>query len=166
MRTLAVDPSINSVGFAMFDKHGTLEQAFHLSTRGKTDAERLMSLASETSKRAYDLDASVLVVEYPHIYPQRGKNKIDPNSILKLTMAAGTVVGSVVDLYAVTPVLYKPSEWKGSMDKQAKLNRIEREVERRGWRDCLLSFDKLSKRGKGDVLDAVGIGLYHLEGWK
>lgn len=161
MRTiLAIDPSIDSIGFAYFAEHGgwwELLSAWHYKTKGKTDAERLSSIAHPQG--FYD----DLVVERPLIYSNKGRRGRKrrgprPNDIIKLALSAGAAIGGI-DHWQL--FLYKAIEWKGGpVDKQVQNNRTERDLQKLGWLDrCELPS---SKRGRGDVLDAAGIGLYHM----
>lgn len=172
-RFLAVDPSIESVGWALYDDVDMeLIEAGHFVTQRGTHAQRLMQIGEAIYLLTLEHGPDYVVIEEPMIYPeypgQRKKN-IDPNDIIKLALATGAVFGAVVAgvLQAagemhIESVTYLPREWKGQMPKDVMNNRVQRHLDRGGIEvPCL---KRLNKRQRGDVLDAIGIGLYHMHG--
>lgn len=105
-----------------------------------------------------------LVIEEPKIYPRKRKDKngerwIDPNAIVKLGITAGQIAGIATVLSGAKIVWYLPEVWKGQLPKEicheralAALNDDERGA---------IHLPKAKKK-RGDLFDAVALGLYHL----
>lgn len=156
---LAIDPGINVCGCALFE-FGQLHKAWLARTPRAAAAEditqRVDSMAREVIEVIGDTRVDSIVVEWMQIYPGRRK-KVDPNTSLL------PLVGVVAAVSALLPAAaqrtsYQPRAWKGTQDGDACTRRIERhmtEAEKGVIRDCPAGL-------RHNVIDAVGIGLFHL----
>ncbi len=106
-----------------------------------------------------------LVVEIPQVYP-REKWKGDPNDLVQVAYMAGVVAGTVAstmsfDREDVPVQLVKPHQWKGSRPKKVCHESIMQRlsVEERAVVEDL----HLSASRRHNMLDAVGLGLWHLQ---
>jgi hypothetical protein len=97
-----------------------------------------------------------VIIEEPQVY--RG-SLVDPNSLVKVGMGVGWVAGIANEAQAKIQYV-KPHDWKGNVEKDLMTKRIE----------ALLTPEELhranlptAKGKRGDVLDAIGIGLWHFK---
>lgn len=91
-----------------------------------------------------------VVIEMPQLY-RHGKHRA--KDIADLTFSAGAIAARYSNV-----VRYLPAEWKGQVDKEIHHERILRALnlsERR-------IVDGLKKKDSKHILDAVGLGLFHL----
>ena len=96
------------------------------------------------------------VVERMRVYP--GRSKGDINQLLDI-QAIGSAVGSKL---AVDLEMVYPQQWKRNQSKEVSHSIIRSRLDRE---ETEVLEDALTESGKtyaGDVLDAVGIGLYGL----
>ena len=136
---LAIDPGV-STGWALFN--GTVLTACGLG-----------------HPRHRALDVTQVIIEHPRIYP--GGRTRDPNAIVKLAVNAGEWGGRYAH---VGPVRYvEPRVWmRGNPPKGINHNRIRAEL-RADERDVLAAVLRALPESKHEhVLDAAGIGLFHL----
>lgn len=166
---LALDPSVNSAGVALF-RRGKLAAGRCIKRRdgGATDGERWMRMALEIfswlgTVHAYPV---VYAFERPQIYDPT-KSLGDPNDLIGLSGVAGFLGGMLtlscvarqVCLEVASPL---PSEWVGQLPKERTGDPW---ASPRGARIASrISSDERMKLTKPnhDVLDAVGIGLWAL----
>jgi hypothetical protein len=95
-----------------------------------------------------DHDALILV-ELPQVYPT---SKGDNNDLIQLAFAAGKVAGRVKECKA-----FSPRTWKGTCKKEIMHKRIEARMTEAEW----VVVGKQTKKALGNILDAIGIGLWH-----
>lgn len=115
------------------------------------------------------VDRSSLALEVMQVYG--GPRKEDPNDLLELNGVQGAISATVDDLDEI--VAYLPRQWKGQVPKDVMCRRItkpgrltEQELENTG----LVRADNaigakhpnIPTHLLHNVLDAIGIGLYHL----
>lgn len=145
MRLISIDPGVKYFAYAVFED-GVLQDA------EKCYVNNVRRFANEHMPRA-------LVCEKPVVY-----RHIPSNIVVDLAIAAGIVVSSYQLATGAEVVWYTPTQWKGSRPKKDHQ------------RDCILpslSLDELSlikiktsrtrqPKWDKDIVDAVGIGLYHL----
>lgn len=93
------------------------------------------------------------IIERPRVYP--GMPKTDLNDLIDVATVGAACAAYFADAGGADTVF--PSEWKGQLAKKAMLERIwsklsdaERAV-----------VQKTNKSDTEDILDAVGIGLWH-----
>lgn len=166
-RMLAVDPSLTSTGWALFEG-GRLKDCGYIPAPGPRMAPMLHRTRCAAIS-CYNQIAGPIVdevlVEVPQFYT-REKSKGDPNNLAPLWGIAGAF-GAV--FHTATPTDYRPREWKATVAPDIMMARIWRAMtaqevgtfcEGTKW-----SLDKGNPKKKdkaGDALDAVGIGLFHL----
>jgi hypothetical protein len=100
----------------------------------------------------FDFVPELVVIEKPQIYGD--KERARKSDVADLLYAAG----KIADRYA-QDVPYLPNEWKGQVPKKIHQDQIRARL-------TVLELDCLSRLPKKKlihVLDAVGIGLYHME---
>ena len=98
------------------------------------------------------------VIEHPMIYPG-GRNRGDPNDIVKLAVKAGEIAGCLKCSGASVRYV-KPYEWKGQTPKHISAARTRGKLSD-AERGILAAVD--CAPGKmHNILDAVGIGLFAL----
>lgn len=150
---VSIDPGLNHCGVAFWNENTKML----LSARLVKNA--LSRYRNKWAAMAYELRAAIkeewdgapvveVISELPQIY-QGPKQKGDPNDLIDLALVVGRLYPDV---------LYKPREWKGQVPKDAMVKRIESKLtqEEKG------RIEKCSASLRHNVLDAVGIGLFHL----
>ncbi len=97
-----------------------------------------------------------VVIECPQIYPGV-KSKGNPNDLIKLAFEAGRIIGlfNPVELRVI-----KPRDWKGTIKKEAMLKRILSKLTEEEL--AIVKAANIPKAVEHNVLDAIGIGLWHL----
>lgn len=114
MKILALDPSINSVGWCSHGQHtlwGTIR------TKGEGDGERLRSLREQVKELIQAQEPTVAVVEKaPGITYMRSQNKqsgrgMNAEAMQKLNMAYGVILGTLSEAGIPTDT-WLPEEYK------------------------------------------------------
>jgi len=141
MRILAIDPGLNCTGVA-WDQQQDAKGPFLKSVRPLTRSHR--DKAREIVREIPDVCWDLLVIEIPQIY-QGGKQKGDPNDLIKLSILAGNIE-ALVSTYNVLEVL--PCSWKGQVPKEIHHKRL------------LARVPALNGKFSKDAMDALGILLY------
>lgn len=153
MTLVSVDPGLRVCGVAVFTD-GVLTRALLV----KNPEQRLrgpvawLAMAEAVSVEVKGCDE--LVVEVPQVYGA-GKQKGDPNDLIQVA-GVGAWVGSALNPKQATG--YLPREWKGQVPKEVHNARIEKKLTTQE----LSVFDPCPPSLRHNVLDAVGLGLYHL----
>lgn len=113
-----------------------------------------MALAVEQWVRVLPFEAplSEAVFEWPQVYSQ-GKSKGNPNDLLGL---AG-VDAAIATILACHTEYYLPREWKGQIDGDVMIKRIENRLFASEI-STVVEFGHLTH----NIMDAIGIGLHHL----
>jgi hypothetical protein len=144
---LAIDPGVQKCGAALLDE-------------GRGATLLFAAYVPHTAVRDWALSASQgeelrLVVEMPKIYPGSGQQKGDLNDLLDLAAVVGYLESEFRDSERVYP-----AQWKGQVPKKIMTARILNKlspVEQLAVFECGAVKSKLH-----NVIDAVGIGLWHL----
>ncbi len=96
--------------------------------------------------------ADVLVIEKPQVYNSGRARRSD---IVDLAISAGRVAR----MFATpTEVWYTPAQWKGQIAKKPHHARIRARLDEKE----LALLDKRPQKELVHILDAVGLGLFHL----
>jgi hypothetical protein len=99
---------------------------------------------------AYEWVERVAVIEFPQVH----RDTPNPNDIVKLASACGAYTAILQELgFAVSWIA--PSEWKGTVPKDVMFKRILAKVPPD-------DYTQIRKPKDHNVIDAVGIGLWHL----
>lgn len=154
-RVLAIDPGVVS-GFALFED-GELACAWEEEHRNLLD----VNIASELT-RCYVLDSDQystvlddVVIEYPQIYPIKNW-KGDPNDLIQVGVIVGQYIANLVLKWIVYNI-YQPKAraWKGQVPKFVMNKRTLEKL-------TPAERKRIIKKSE-HVLDAIGIGLWHLK---
>lgn len=160
---LALDPGILYPAYALFGG-GELVSASRVSLPGKLKKLNMAERVRHIGNLLYDAvseyvdEIDVLVYEVPQIY-RREKSKGDPNDLIPLALVSGYLSGR----YPETEVVgRKPREWCGQLPKATRGDpwasaRGELVASR------LDAAERLCVVSSHDAIDAVGIGLHHLD---
>lgn len=98
------------------------------------------------------------VIEKPCVYP---RSKADPNDLITLAVRVGEELGAAKRLGLRTRTVL-PREWKRSVSKEIMLDRITAHLaadEREVFAENVVG---VARCRVNNVLDAIGIGLFHL----
>lgn len=115
MRLLAVDPSIEEMGVAVWDlDFQTVDVCDTLHQQG-TDGERLVQIARRLRELCREWEPDAAVVEVPtSLYVERGRSQ----TVLKVLLAVGAAVGSICN--CVTEIgLVSVKDWRGTIKLRA-----------------------------------------------
>lgn len=163
---LSIDPGLRAMGVALFTMEGTFYSAGLVRNpemkHTHLGAHRSMAMAFQEwldTPRHRGKWISGVAYEWPQIYPGR---KTPPKDLLHLTGVLGAVAMAMPNAVSDwTP--YAPREWKGQVPKAVDhartvsvLSRLERDL----LNDSLKGIPRSLSH---NTLDAVGIGLHHLE---
>ena len=96
------------------------------------------------------LGADTIVVELPRSYPG---SRVNPGDLITLAYRAGQVVGRCRGAFTKVRTLF-PADWKGQTPKRVMNQRVLARLDE-AERAAVAMMDH-------NVLDAVGIGLWHL----
>lgn len=159
---LAIDPGKRHAGCALFED-GELASAW-LSKADKKKAESLGSWHAATAlavneqavHRTYPDSIDAYVIERPEIY--KGQSVKLSNDCVDLAIVGGALAG--LGALQLTKVHFcLPKEWKGQVEKQAMVRRIEKRL--RDGEYGRVDLPK-NKARQTDVWDAIGIGLRYV----
>lgn len=92
-----------------------------------------------------------IAIEWPQVYKY---SKARPKDVEALIFSAGRVA----DRAQGTIYKYRPAEWKGQQSKAAHHKKIRAALHPTE----LVLLNGLTKGELHDIMDAIGIGLYHL----
>lgn len=148
MDLLAIDPG-NCSGYAIF-------RAGLLLSCGITKLETFSSDVPHAS-------CSGAVLEMPVIYP---RSKAPPGDILKLTLGVGRYYEKCLNLGIADVSLVEPRTWKGQLVKEISHARILAKLSPQEKETVRVAGLAIAKSLRGNMLDAIGIGLYKVTGKK
>lgn len=152
---LCVDPGYSAsggTGLAVFSD-GVLKRATLIRPRKEKDLlARVQGITRLASEWVYLPSPTLVIAEWPQVY---SGSVADPNALLALA-AVSAAIANQFPFAEHRSVL--PHKWKGSLDGEVMAKRIEGRLsseERQTIEPCPPSL-------RHNVLDAVGIGLWHL----
>lgn len=143
---IAIDPGATA-GWAVFDRRELVEA-------GAWPRARVLSTPPFVE------DCSVVVLEYPRIYPQ-GRHPSDPNkSVRPLILMVGDLQG-FYRRRGVETELVEPKKWKGQVPKEVHHRRMLKRL-------SAAEADRMPRRPRAqdhdhNMLDAVALGLWKLQ---
>lgn len=146
MSLIAVDPSKATAWWAYFNQGHRLEKCGRLKMKSAHHAATFFS----------QFKGQTLAIELPMIKRGGRFGQVDPQDIIDLAVRVGWIEAAPwLDV-----VEYKPNQWKGQTPKKVsndrtwnKLSHSERAV---------VDSAKVPQSLLNNLLDAVGIGIYHL----
>jgi Holliday junction resolvasome RuvABC endonuclease subunit len=169
MRLLAIDPSLSATGYAIFE--------YDPPSQGESGYSKLSSCGVfKVSRQAHPLHTTMLLseriysyffkvanlprfdtlaVEWPQVY-RSTKSKGDPNDLLGIAALCGCLATTLGVRHVVA---YKPAQWIGQLPKARKVKDSPRASRIFA---ALSETERELVPDQNDVIDAVGIGLYHL----
>lgn len=152
MTLVAVDPGLRECGIAVFVDGKLVRAALARNAEKKVRGPKAWcSMAASVLVAAGSASPDLVIVERMRI--NRGVN---PDDILELQGVAGAVC---VRLSAPDQIGYLAREWGGAVPKPVKNARVESKLTP----DELAAIDPaIPASMRNHVLDAIGIGLYHL----
>ena len=166
---LAVDPSVNSAGAAVY-RDGVLMASARITcdVEGSHGA-RCMAMAWRIAEWARAARPDIFAFEWPQIYAG-SKQKTDPNDLPGL---AGVGVGVAAYLAPRQVLSPTPAQWSGQVPKTVEAIRKGKRVRvkpkdpwttPRGIRvwERLSPAERMLVQAQHDVIDAVAIGLWCL----
>ena len=145
----AVDGGLRGCGCAVF-RDGTLQSAWYKPNPARTG--RGPKAWNAMAKAFLGATDHVVVVEYMQIY-RGAKQKGDPNDVAEVNGVVGAICGAHESATG-----YLPRQWKGQVPKKIMGKRILSKLsaaEKKCIQKCPASL-------KHNVVDAIGIGLFHL----
>lgn len=152
---LFIDPGLRGVGAALFDGP-VLTRASYV----KNPVEHGRGYFAHASlahavRAAYPHDVRVFI-EHPRVYP--GMPETDPNDLLDVVAVGSAIASQYFGAPSVEMVkTVFPSEWKGTVKKEVMTERIYKKLTP----EELLCIEQCPRHLFHNVLDAVGIGLWH-----
>lgn len=176
--TIAIDPSINNLGLAVFKNKTLIEHKLLKPSKGLRKAhyldkcrdlvEQITSIHSKFSKKG----KTKLVTEIPMHFgstAERGFLARESGSVYKLTFICGMIYNIAKDVQA-----YEPREWKGQMPKDVVGKRLQLDYPKLHimLKDKKGEFVYHMENGKKvfdfsmnhNIVDAIGIGHRYLHG--
>ena len=154
MKLLAIDPSLTNSGWAYF-RDGQLYSCGNVPAPGRHLPDRVRRLAQVMPA----IENAEFVFEWPQIYRDT-RAKGDPNDLLALAAIVGAVLGAFPRAKAT---FVRPAEWKGQVPKKIMCARTFKRLNQTEQGLFLCRGYNAEGRGQSeDVLDAIGVGLYHL----
>lgn len=157
---LAIDPGIRHFGAALFGGVGqlSLHRAALIRNPIKEGNDPAAAFAACEAlvrwlgERTVITGIHTVVVEIPRVYPA-ARQKGDQNDLIALSGVAYALACSLVS--AEKRVRYFPREWKGTIDGDTMIGRIEARLDARE----LAAIEACPKSLRHNVVDAIGIGL-------
>lgn len=161
---ITIDPNVRGCGVAAWNKAtGTLLWATYVKNPYddlKTRAYfRDTALAEAVWRYILDHRSTVTaseisaIIERPRVYP--GMPQTDLNDLIDVATVGAACAAYSADAGGAATVF--PSEWKGQLAKKAMLDRILGKLSPEELKTVL----KTNKSDTEDILDAIGIGLWH-----
>jgi len=157
-RLVAIDPGLNECGLALFVDgvlwFTELIQSPELDKTMPID-ERVGAMANALNSRIGECGATGLIVE--RMEP-RGSRSDAWSSLIDLAMIGGSTLSHGA------PVLYlRPSSWTGGRTKKINHLRIRKRLSAQETRNLEAGLRDCPAANHKEILDAVGLGLFHLE---
>ena len=165
MKTLlAIDPSVNNCGIALFDRKtkklvdALLVRPDKIAKRDGEFYDKAFSIYNKVVKVQTECDVVEVVCELPDHWSVAGFQARESGSIEKLAFMCGLFYAMRNDVEQFTYTL--PRGWKGQLSKDVTKNRIERDYVGKGKNYTADEWKNLDH----NVCDAIGIGHWRLHG--
>lgn len=154
---IAVDPSVNNMGVAVFSidsKKLLMWQLLHPSKDCRDNQyDKSLSLYNKVREWIVRWRVTHMILEVPEYWAVAGFQARETGSIFKLTFVCGVLYSlKAKDLQELKVVT--PREWKGQLPKEVVENRLRNKY--------LTDVDL--KEINDNVVDAIGIGHFYLHG--
>jgi hypothetical protein len=172
--TVAIDPSINSLGYAVFKKRAIVSYGLLKEKKGGDYLEKarnmsvtIRSILDELSEKAYPWPDVQLVTEIPQSFGNAGYLARESGAERKLTFVAGMVYG-----LTPTAIAYEPQQWKGQLSKCVVRARLSKRYPKLKlyFKEVIKCPDcKMEHRRHEldhNIVDAIAIGFSHFNNGK
>lgn len=161
MTLLAIDPGARSYGLALFGPClpvGAGAGVDHWLLRaGYVNGDSAPDALQAALRWLDGLKVTLAVGEIPRSYDVQNQ-KGDQNDLIGVALALGRLLGAA----AYSEHLVTPAEWKGQVPKKVMHQRIRNTLERDERTALDRGLSAVSPSLQHNVLDAVGIGMFHL----
>lgn len=159
MRTIAIDPGTQLVGWSLWEGKALVSAGFAM-TDAKTLAERVKCLCEQMG-RMIDIPTDRLVCETMiHSLGRSG-------SIAGDLLDVQTVVGAMLGLWSSAELeLVRATDWKGTAPKSLTSARILKALESREITARSIGLVNLPRSLHHNVDDAIGLGGYSVGRWR
>lgn len=154
VRLLAIDPGLNATGYAIFDREILSEAGVIKSNRTDTRDAKAATIARQLKRYSH---CDQVIAEWPQVYGA-GRSVGDPNDLLWLAY----LLGSIANATGGISRFIVPAIWTKGLPAKSKTKKEVNHREER-IRTKLSKEENLIMPSQHDVVDAVGIGLYHLD---
>lgn len=150
---ISIDPDLRNPAYALFQDGKLIRADFWQGSTVLRGPKAWVAVVGQVKDTLLDYEPDTCVVELPMYYAGKSVGE----DILELSSALGAILGVVVTVNpGIRLVEYRPRAWKGTMKKEIHQRVV-----------ILPSLDKqeaalIGKRHREDVIDAVGLGLFHL----
>ena len=172
---VAIDPSINNLGYAVFNGKKLIECGlFKCSKRSDTYLtkaremiEKVHGVCNDISKKPVPWGNLQIVTEIPQHFGSGGYLARESGDVYKLTFICGMIYNIVDDVIA-----YTPNEWKQQLPKCVVRNRLAKLsiYGKVNWFKKTKRYCDSCKKEHWEndldhnIVDAIGIGHKHLFG--
>jgi len=125
MKILAIDPSINNVGFALYDTESEIirTKIFHPKSSGI-----IMDVCDQILnfyRKEFAISVDVLIAEFPQWENStRGEISMKQGHLFNLACIVGFLAAGINSLVKLTPT---PKGWKGQTPKVATEHRVKKQ---------------------------------------
>ena len=159
MITIAIDSAMHASGIAVFrDKTLIATELLKVPNKYKSKecSLRMATLMVDFIRlelNKYCEPVQVVIEDHEYRY---GNDKMNVKSFADMYSVGVCTASQISSSVPVT--FYKPKEWKGTVPKKIKTQRIM-EVERETYN----SDTDLFQDGQDDIVDAIGIGRFHID---
>lgn len=161
---LAIDPSINFCGIALFDAKtkelldAMLVRPDKVASRDGEFYDKAFSIYTKVNTVRDECGVNVIACELPDHWSVAGYMARESGSITKLSFICGLFYGMRNDVEKFVFAL--PRQWKGQLSKDVMKNRIESVYMGKGKHYTKDEWKDLDH----NVCDAIGIGHWQLYG--
>ena len=156
-KLVAIDPSINDLGFACFEIVTKKLIHYELMHPEKEEREDFKNKSFSLYKKIrwyIDQENVVVVVcEVPEYWDKAGFVARESGAIFKLCFICGMIYTLQTD-YKIDIITPTPKEWKGQLSKNVMCNRLRQHYEK------IVDLSKLNH----NIVDAIGLGHWALFG--
>lgn len=160
---LAIDPGLRGIGAAIFDPQGPLLYCGYIRNPHDGDGpvawfslgDHVYEVVKEVAKK-HNKPIYVFVTELMVVYKKNTRG--NPNDLIQVT-GASAAVGAALPIK--TAYAYPARVWKGQVPKKIHNDRVVGSLTPA--EKAILDGCGCSKWLLHNVIDSIGIGLYHLE---
>jgi len=177
---LGIDPGTKKIGLAVVEGVAKPTLIYVDVAKGITQLNTLYNLSLKISYIGLNYNITEIVIEGQTYYIEEQKKKSKPEDLIKLAFMAGGAAANCIHTFGASLdiVVPFPREWKGNVPKSIKQDRILHKlripIARRMKTGCPVPDVNTGMHCKNmcmvndgdwfDILDAVGLALWRIEG--